>query len=210
MQRKYSAPTAPSAAADSVDMVNLQISVRCTHSLEEIWQALVDPAKLARWMRPISGSLAMGGTINLGQDASATITACEPKRRLALSLAQGELMQGVAVTLGEEGKGKSKQRLLRLNVSATRAGMPQEAWASFGPAALGIAWELTCKALIAYLDAPEAKVDFVTYARSTDAADYVASAFADWRAQALVHHKDAGFMPEAKHLPFVFYNGLHN
>jgi uncharacterized protein YndB with AHSA1/START domain len=206
MQRKYTPPTAKS---DAPGMINLQIAVRSAHSLEDIWAAIVTPEKLARWMRPIAGKLAKGETMDVASNGKVVVTACEPKRRLAFSLTQGALTQGVAVTFGEEGKGRAKQRLLRLNISANRSGLPDSAWLAYGPASLGISWEFTCRALMAYLDDPASKVDFVNYARRPEATDYIRSAFAEWRAQAAPHEEMAAFMPIAQHHVISFYNGLH-
>jgi hypothetical protein len=208
MERKYSAPTPAAPQAGASEMINLQISASCAYSLDDIWSSLVVPEKLAVWMLPIKGQLSKGGAIELGQGAHATITACEPKRRLAFSLTQGALMQGVAITLGEEGKGKAKQRLLRVNISANRSALSDEVWANYGPASLGIAWELTCKALFNFLERPLARAEFITYARSAEAVQYVNTAYADWRAQSIAYESGDDFMPLVPQTVLKYYNGL--
>lgn len=55
---------------------------------EDLWSALTEPDRLARWFAPVTGDLAPGGsyTIDFGNDVtSGTVLACEPPRRLKLT-----------------------------------------------------------------------------------------------------------------------------
>ncbi|WP_327090170.1 SRPBCC family protein [Nonomuraea sp. NBC_01738] len=47
-------------------------------SVEDVWDALTDPERIARWFMPIHGDLKVGGTFQLEGNAGGEILACEP------------------------------------------------------------------------------------------------------------------------------------
>ena len=57
-------------------------------TVEDLWDACTDPARLRRWYTPVSGDLRVGGTFAQEQMGSGTIVACEPPHFLKLSLGQ--------------------------------------------------------------------------------------------------------------------------
>lgn len=53
---------------------------------EDLWEAVTDPARLARWMADYRGSLAVGGTWEVAADdggvwGTGEVVACDPPRR---------------------------------------------------------------------------------------------------------------------------------
>ena len=44
----------------------------------DVWDAVTDPARIARWFMPVSGELELGGTYQLEGNANGTILECEP------------------------------------------------------------------------------------------------------------------------------------
>ena len=49
----------------------------------DLWDAVTNPERIARWFLPISGDLRQGGRYSLEGNASGTIEECDPPRRFA-------------------------------------------------------------------------------------------------------------------------------
>jgi hypothetical protein len=166
---------------------------------------------LARWLFPVSGNLARGGRYELGEIASGKIEVCEPKRRLSLTWKQGAQKQHLDISFGTEGKGKSKCARVSLAVRANKGDLPDGAWATYGPAAIGIGWEIVMDALIRHLDAPKdhAVAGYLTGFASSDAGrDFALTAFAGWRKAAISGGEGAEIMPAPVPNLLMYYNGL--
>ncbi len=58
--------------------------------IDDLWSAIVDPARLARWLANVSGDLRLGGTFEAtftsGWVGTGTIDACEAPNRLHITL----------------------------------------------------------------------------------------------------------------------------
>jgi len=75
-------------SADGKGAVRLQD--RFDTDIDDLWSALAEPARLARWFGQVEGDLRPGGEFRLhvasaGMDASGRIEACEPPRRLRVT-----------------------------------------------------------------------------------------------------------------------------
>jgi uncharacterized protein YndB with AHSA1/START domain len=69
---------------DGVGVV--RIEDRLDASIDEVWSALTDPARLGQWYADVTGDLRVGGEFSLhvfasGWEGTGRITACEPPRR---------------------------------------------------------------------------------------------------------------------------------
>jgi uncharacterized protein YndB with AHSA1/START domain len=75
----------------------------------DLWSALTDPRRLARWMGEIEGDLRLGGKFRFrffasGSEGTGRVEACEPSRRLLLTLESGQPDEEVIeVTLATDG-----------------------------------------------------------------------------------------------------------
>jgi uncharacterized protein YndB with AHSA1/START domain len=61
----------------------------------EVWSALTDPRRLARWIGEVEGDLRLGGEYRFrflasGSEGTGRVEACEPPRRLLLTMAPGQ------------------------------------------------------------------------------------------------------------------------
>ncbi len=59
--------------------------------LDDLWSALTDPGRLARWIGEVEGDLRLGGEYRYnffasGSEGTGRIEACEPPRRLLLTM----------------------------------------------------------------------------------------------------------------------------
>jgi uncharacterized protein YndB with AHSA1/START domain len=95
------------AVADGTGVVRMEDRVEA--EIGEVWSALTDPARLARWYGEVTGDLRLGGEYRArlhasGWEGTGRITACEPPRRLQVSAAEpGEPEHVAEVTLVASG-----------------------------------------------------------------------------------------------------------
>jgi uncharacterized protein YndB with AHSA1/START domain len=78
--------------------------------IDDLWSALTDPSRLARWYGEVEGDLRVGGEYRArlfasGWEGTGRVEACEPPRRLLVSTKEpGEAGDGVIeVTLAADG-----------------------------------------------------------------------------------------------------------
>jgi uncharacterized protein YndB with AHSA1/START domain len=84
----------------------------------DVWQAVTDPARLARWFAPVSGDLRQGGTFAVEGNADGEIRECAPPSILVLTW--GGPVSVVTVRLAPAGEGTALE--LEHTVPAAFAG----------------------------------------------------------------------------------------
>jgi uncharacterized protein YndB with AHSA1/START domain len=116
-------------SADGKGVVRVQD--RLDTNVDEVWSAITDPGRLARWYGEIDGELRLGGKYRArlhasGWEGSGRIEACEPSRRLLLLTTQKGAAdeQVVEVTLASAGEATS--------LVWEERGMPLEYVAGYG------------------------------------------------------------------------------
>ena len=66
----------------------VRMEERFDTSIEDLWSALTDPQRLARWVAEVSGDLRPGGDLRAsftsGWEGAGRVDVCEPPRRLLL------------------------------------------------------------------------------------------------------------------------------
>jgi uncharacterized protein YndB with AHSA1/START domain len=80
-------------SADGKGVVRMED--RFDTSIDGLWSALTDPRRLARWMGEVEGDLRLGGEFRFrffasGSEGTGRVEACEPSRRLLLTMALGQ------------------------------------------------------------------------------------------------------------------------
>ncbi len=139
-------------AADGAGV--LRIEDRYETDIDDLWSALTDPDRLARWHSQVEGDLRPGGDFRMYLEAAdiesaGRVEACEPPRRLLVSTRETDESyrkgQGVApfdqtveATLTPDGD----QTILTLAVR----GMPLDKIAFYG-----VGWQIHTENLAAYL-----------------------------------------------------------
>ncbi|HYY19233.1 MAG TPA: SRPBCC family protein, partial [Streptosporangiaceae bacterium] len=100
---------------------------------DDVWQACTDPARLARWLTPVSGDLRPGGRFQLAGNAGGEILRCEPPRVLTVTWEApgGQPVTRVEAEFVAVGGGTDLE---------LRHGGPVDPsfWAQFGPGAVGV------------------------------------------------------------------------
>jgi uncharacterized protein YndB with AHSA1/START domain len=71
-------------------------------TIEDVWQACTDPARLARWYAPVEGELRVGGTFSQGDFGVGKVERCEAPRLLTVALGGGDpAADQIELTLAE-------------------------------------------------------------------------------------------------------------
>jgi uncharacterized protein YndB with AHSA1/START domain len=73
----------------------VRIEDRFGTDIDDLWSALTDPGRLARWIGEVEGDLRPGGEFRFrffasGSEGTGRVEACEPPRRLLLTMALGQ------------------------------------------------------------------------------------------------------------------------
>jgi uncharacterized protein YndB with AHSA1/START domain len=108
--------------------------------IDEVWDALTDPARVSRWFLPVSGDFRLGGRYQFEGNAGGSIVACERPRLLRATWEYGEMGDGPPSS-------EIELRLSPAGDSATTfvlehtAIVPDEMWDQFGPGAVGVGWD---------------------------------------------------------------------
>jgi uncharacterized protein YndB with AHSA1/START domain len=115
-------------SADGKGVVRMQD--RFDTDIDDVWSALTDPLRLARWIGEIEGDLRLGGEYRYrffasGSEGTGRVEACEPPRRLLLAHGLGEPYEKVIeATLAADGD----QTILVVE----ERGMPLDLLAAYG------------------------------------------------------------------------------
>ena len=95
-------------AADGEGVVRMED--RFDTGIDDLWSALTDPGRLARWLGEVGGELRIGGELRLhyyasGWEGTGRIEVCEPPRRLRIRTAESGSSDShvTEVTLTEDG-----------------------------------------------------------------------------------------------------------
>jgi uncharacterized protein YndB with AHSA1/START domain len=84
-------------SADGRGVVRMQD--RFDTDIDDVWSALTDPRRLARWYGEIEGDLRLGGEFRAhvfasGWEGTGRVEACEPPRRLLLTMRDADPQPG--------------------------------------------------------------------------------------------------------------------
>lgn len=112
---------------------------------EDLWAALTSAKRLPRWFLPITGDLRAGGRYQLEGNAGGTIERCDAPRSFRATWEFGGAVGRIVVTVSPAGDGRARLLLEHLSDPA------DETWATYGPGATGIGWDLSLLGLTLHL-----------------------------------------------------------
>ena len=131
----------------------VRVEDRYDTDIDDLWSALTDPGRLARWYGEVEGDLRLGGEYRArlfasGWEGTGRVEACEPPRRLLVSTKQAEQLDehAIEVTLAADGD----QTILFIHVQ----GMPLDKIAFYGAG-----WQIHAENLAAYLAGRESNTE---------------------------------------------------
>jgi uncharacterized protein YndB with AHSA1/START domain len=117
------------------------ISLAYDATVDEVWDACTNPERIPRWFLPVTGELKEGGRYQLEGNAEGTIERCDPPRGFDATWEYGGEMSWIELRLSDDGDGRTRFVLTHI------AHVDDERWAEFGPAAVGIGWDLALMGL---------------------------------------------------------------
>jgi uncharacterized protein YndB with AHSA1/START domain len=130
----------------------VRIEDRYDTDIDDLWSALIDPARLARWWGRVEGDLRLGGEFrskNADLESAGRVEACEPPRRLLVTNRETDdsYEAGVGVPPFEETieatlTADGDQTILVIEVT----GMPVDKVAFYGAG-----WQIHAENLAGYL-----------------------------------------------------------
>ena len=143
------------------------------HLPSEVWDVIAQPERLARWYGPVSGELRVGGRFRVEGEAAGTILACEPGRRLEFAWEAAGESGWVDIALSHYGGGGARLIL-------THSVRETDRWRTFGPAGIGVGWDLASHALVGHLSRPGVDIDLRTVAALPESRRLLASSAESW------------------------------
>jgi uncharacterized protein YndB with AHSA1/START domain len=96
--------------------------------IDDLWSALTDPPRLARWLADIEGDLRVGGEFHAsftsGWEGPGRVDVCEPPRHLRVTMAPGQgddetVIEAELVSAGDQTRLVIEERGLPLDELAT-------------------------------------------------------------------------------------------
>ena len=105
----------------------------------DLWNALTDAERIARWFAPVTGEFKVGGRYQVEGNAGGEITECDPAEAFELTWEFGGNISWVRVKLSEEGSGTR----LTLEHIMSMDEASESHWKKYGPGATGVGWDLS-------------------------------------------------------------------
>jgi uncharacterized protein YndB with AHSA1/START domain len=112
--------------------------------VDDVWDALTNPARIPRWFLPVAGDLRAGGHYQLEGNAGGTIERCDPPDSFAATWEYGGQVSWIEVRLSAQQSGETRVELEHI-------AHVDDKWAEFGPGAVGIGWDLSFLGLAIHL-----------------------------------------------------------
>lgn len=141
--------------------------------IEDVWDALTSPERIARWFLEVTGDLRLGGRYQLVGNAGGEILVCDRPTTLKVTWEFGEAPPGEVEVRLTDREGKTEFELEHIAV------VDPDTWGQYGPGAVGVGWDLTVLGLGLHLaggmiEDPEA------WSATAEAAEYMTRSSELW------------------------------
>jgi uncharacterized protein YndB with AHSA1/START domain len=172
--------------------------------IQDAWDAVTNPKRIARWFAPISGELRLEGRYQVEGNASGTITTCEPPKRFLATWEFGGGVSWIEVRLTSEGEERT-----RLVLEHTAIIDDYGHWEKYGPGAAGVGWELGLLGLQMHI---ESKGESITkegeaWAMSDEGRRFQKLSSEAWGEASILFGTDATLARAAADRTTAFYTG---
>ncbi len=178
--------------------------------IADVWDAVTDPARIARWFMPVTGELGLGGRYQLEGNAGGTVLECRPPEGDSASFrVTWEFGGGVtwlAVRLTAEGEGTR----FAIEHVAREADVPAGMQDMFGPGATGVGWDGGFLGLAQHLQSPDAAMtpeQGEAWAMTEEGHAFYRGAADAWAAASVASGTDAATAKRQADATFGFYTG---
>jgi uncharacterized protein YndB with AHSA1/START domain len=114
-------------------------------AIEDVWDACTSAERIPRWFLPVSGDLRLGGHYQLQGNAGGTIERCDPPKGFFATWEFGGQVTWIELRLTAEAAEETRLEIEHIALAG------DERWAQFGPAAVGIGWDMIILGLSLHL-----------------------------------------------------------
>ena len=114
-------------------------------AIEDVWDACTNAERIPRWFLPVSGDLRLGGRYQLEGNAGGTIERCDPPKSFFATWEFGGQVSWIEVRLTAEAATETRLEIDHI------ARVGDQRWTEFGPAAVGIGWDMIVMGLTLHL-----------------------------------------------------------
>ncbi|GMA32886.1 SRPBCC domain-containing protein [Litorihabitans aurantiacus] len=172
--------------------------------LDDVWSALTDVERLARWMGPVTGDLRAGGSFEVAGAEHGDILRCEPPHLLRVSWMFGPEADAwpgtseVEIRLAVDGPGRTWLELVHA------ASVVEPMFPTYGPGAGGVGWDLHLRGLAILLHHGESP-DHSDFRASELGRAYVRGSAAAWGEAHLAAGGDPSEVAAAVRATTAFY-----
>lgn len=179
-----------------------EVTLECVYdtTADDLWDAVTNPERLARWFMPVTGDFRLGGRYQFEGNAGGTITDCEPPCFLAATWEFGGGVSWVEIRIAAEGEPMSRLTLSHICPV-------DDHWKKYGPGAVGVGWDLGLLGLALHLRDGTEQFDEDAFAASAAGKAYIIGASDDWKRAAVAAGEDAAAAQAAADLTTAFYTG---
>jgi uncharacterized protein YndB with AHSA1/START domain len=154
-------------------------------SPDDLWEAITNAERLARWFGSVSGDLRLGGSFQIKGNAHGEVTACKPPEMLSVTWRMFGDESWVQAYLTPSPHGGT---LLEVEHILSRRLFDRLYWSWYGAGATGVGWELWLLGLDQYIASGQPTADDLERWRVTDAGkDYLKRATNDWGRAEIAH-----------------------
>ncbi|MGW8815011.1 SRPBCC domain-containing protein [Gordonia terrae] len=161
------------------DAYTIELRRRYRAHIDDVWDAITNPERLARWLKPVTGDLRLGGKYELEGGEHGEILACEPPRLLTVSWLFGpeaDAWPGTSEVRVRLTPGPTDDTEFEL-VHAAFVGEPL--FPTYGPGAGGVGWDLLLLALSRLLGGGET-ADHDALEKSPEVREFIRRSAAAW------------------------------
>ena len=170
-------------------------------SIDDLWDAVTNPDRLPHWFTNVTGDLKLNGRYHVQDNASGTITKCEPQSHVTLTWEFAGDTSWVELQFDSEAPDQTRLTL-------THTSILSDFWDTYGPGATGVGWEMAFLGLALYTSDPDfEKPDEMEFATSPEGIAFITGSSNAWAKAAI----NAGTNPEvaqtAANQTTAFYTG---
>lgn len=170
-------------------------------TVEDLWDAVTNGDRIARWFLPVRGELELGGSYQLEGNAGGVIMACELPSHFALTWEFGGDVSWVEVSVSDGGAGSARLTL-------THTAHLSEHWHEYGPSATGVGWEMGLLGLALHVEHPtESMPDEAEFAASPEGMAFIAASSDGWAQAAVAAGTESAVAHAAARRTTAFYTG---
>ena len=179
-------------------------------AIADVWNAITEPERIARWFLPVSGDLRLGGSYQLEGNAGGTIEECAPPAGDAAHFRVTWEFGGGAPTW-------LTVRLTALAAASTRLDLiftgrvedvPAEMWQQFGPSATGMGWDSMLLGLALYVGGGQdgiSPAEAAAWVQSDEGKQFMRLSADAWRDAHIADGADPGEAQTASDATYVLY-----